>query len=292
MRIQAAHMNYAFMENLKERQSQGENLGAAGALLENQPGMRLGQMAEINPAKDGLTPARRALANAPGQAGKLPESFPETLGEVFANEVVRRMDDTAGEDGQPKDNTDLRDSLASTMDWIRERYGDETAAAASGMILQATSSGVTEDTLGEGLLNTLKFIDRNFGFAAGDAAIAHFNNGINSAVNEFFDNGKQELFFAVESPPPSDGPSATQDLTARVVVQVLQSTLIDDDAEDPLTGVLDDLKEELNKIAALQDLTSKLEAEFNPTAANTEAAFAAYQAQPGFSEPQFTSITV
>ncbi|BDQ38112.1 hypothetical protein SYK_24720 [Pseudodesulfovibrio nedwellii] len=291
MQIQAAHMNYSFMEKLKARQSQGENLGAAGALLENQPGMRLGQMADINPAKDGLTPARKALANAPGQADKLPESFSETLGEVFANEIVRRMDDTAGEDGQPKDPSDLRDSLASTMDWIRERFGDETAAAASGMIFQSTSSGVTEDTLGEGLLNTLKFIDRNFGFAAGDAAIANFNSGINSSINGFFDNGKQELFFAVDS-PPQDGPSATQDLTARVVVQALQAGIVDDDAEDPLTGVLDDLKEELNKIAELQDLTSKLEAKFNPTAANTEAAHAAYQAQPGFSEPQFTSLTV
>ena len=290
MQIQAAHMNYNFMEKLKARQNQGEDLGAAGMLLENQPGMRLGQMAEINPAKDGLTPARRALANAPGQADKLPENFPETLGEVFANEVVRRMDDVAGEDGESKDPSDLRDSLASTMDWIRERFGDETAAAASGMILQATSSGVTEDSLGEGLLNTLKFIDRNFGFAAGDAAIANFNSGINSEINEFFDNGKQELFFAADS-PPQDGPSATQDLTARVIVQALQQAYAGD-VEDPLAGVLDDLKEELNKIAELQDLTSKLEAEFNPTAANTEAALTAYQTQPGFSEPQFTSITV
>lgn len=283
-------MNHAYMQKLQARRDQGQDLGAAGELLDDRPGMRLGQLTDLNPAKAGLTPAREALAKAPGQVGKLPEEFPETLGEVFANEIVRRMEEAYDETGELKDPNDLRSSLAHSMDWIRERFGDDTAAAAAGIIVQSTSSGVTEDTLGEGLLNTLKFIDRNFGIAAGDAAIGQFNTSVNPALNEYFDNGKNELFFAVES--GGTDVSATQDLTARVITRAVQET---DQAEDvDLMGeLLDDLKGELDKIAELQDLASKLETEFNPTQAQTDAAMTAYQTAPtGYADPQLASITV
>jgi hypothetical protein len=158
------------MQQLKAKKDQGKDLGAAASLLDDAPGMRLGQVAEINPAKDGLTPAATALANAPGQADKQSDNPPRTLGETLANEIVRRMGEVTDENGETKDTGALRDQLASTMDWVREKFGDDTAAAAAGMVIQATSSGVNEDTLGNGLLNTLKFIDRNFGTNAGGPA--------------------------------------------------------------------------------------------------------------------------
>ncbi|WP_316898022.1 hypothetical protein [Pseudodesulfovibrio indicus] len=290
MRISGAHMNYGFMQQLKERQNQGQDLGDAASLLDDSTGLRLGQIAVLNPAKDGLTPAATALAKAPGQADKLPADFPRTLGETFANEIVRRMGEVTDENGEPKDSGELRDELASTMDWLRERFGDETASAAAGMIIQSTASGVTEDTLGEGMLNVLKFIDRNFGIAAGDEAMARFNSGINNALNNFFDNGLNELFFDAGS---TDGVSATQDLSARFFAHTAQAA--DSgvaDSLDELNDILEELRGELDNIAQLQDLTSKLEADFNPAKASVGKALEAYQAPAQSVEPQFASVTV
>ncbi|RWU02281.1 hypothetical protein DWB63_17060 [Pseudodesulfovibrio sp. S3] len=294
MIIQGAHMNYGFMQKLKTRQDQGEDLGAAASLLENSPGMRLGQMAEINPAKDGLTPAAEALANAPGQIKKVAgDAPPQTLGQTFANEIVRRMDDLTDENGEPRDTSDLRHSLGSTMDWLRGKFGDETAAAAAGMILQSTSSGVTEETLGEGMLNVLKFIDRNFGINAGDSVMAQFNGGINQELNAYFDNGKNELFFDAGAVSKDGQPSATQDVSARFFMQAAAAAdKGDTDSLDELQNILDELKDELDNIAGLQDLTTKLEEDFNPVKASMETALNAYQTTPGFNDPQFTSVNV
>lgn len=283
-------MNFGFIQQLKERQNQGQDLGDATSLLDDASGLRLGQIAVLNPAKDGLTPAARALAQAPGQADKLPADFPTTLGETFANEIVRRMGETTDENGEPRDSDDLREQLASTMDWLRERFGDETGAAAAGMILQSTSSGVTEESLGQGMLNVLKFIDRNFGIAAGDQAMAQFNSGINTALNEYFDNGLNELFFDAGA---ADGPSATQDLSSRFFAQAAQTADADAaDSLDELTDLLDKLKGELDNIAQLQDLTTKLEADFNPAKASMAKGIEAYQSPAQAAEPQFTSVTV
>ena len=280
-------MKNGFMQEMMANRNRDYSFGNNRSDSEDHPGLRLGQM-HVNPAKAGLTPAREALLAAPGQEGKLSEDFPDTIGKAFANEIIRRMGERTGEDGQPKDSTELRHSLGSTMDWLRERYGEDTAAAAAGMIVQSTSSGVTEETLGNGLLNTLKFIDRNFGIAAGDEAIAKFNSGINQAVNEFFDNGQNELFFAVES---STDTTASRDLHARFISQVAKDT--DNENElDELTDILNDLKGELDKIGELNNLVTQLEADFSPAKTAAATALAVYEAAPYSNEPQLTSLSV
>ena len=284
MRISGAHMNHGFMQKLKARHQDEEYRHAEGLQHGHDNGWHLGQLAVNNPAKDGLTPAALALAHAPGQADKLPGDYPRTLGQTFANEIIRRMGEVTDENGETRDTSDLRDQLGSAMDWLRQRFGDETAAAAAGMIVQATASGVTEETLGTGLLNVLKFIDRNFGTAAGDAAISQFNSTVNQALNDFFDNGLNEIFYAA-----GDG-EAAQDLTQRVL-----STESEADASsslDELNEILAQLKAELDNIAALQDLTAQLEEEFNPGQNAMEKAIAAYQAMPASSEAQLTSVLV
>jgi hypothetical protein len=223
MIIQASHMNHSFMQKLQAQKNQGGVFGSAKGLLDNTPGGRLSTGLHIDPATIGQTPAAEALSKVPGQQGKLPEKAPDSLGATFANEIIRRMGEDLDGEGQPKDVTALRHSLGSTMDWLRNRFGDETAAAAVGMITKATSSGVTEESLGDGLLNTLKFIDRNFGFAAGDAVIANFNSGINGELNRYFDNGKSEVFFASTSMPEVSGPSATQDINVRFFMRAVQA---------------------------------------------------------------------
>ena len=294
MIIQGAQMNYGFMQKLQARQNQGKDLGEAAALLDNSPGSRLGTMASINPAKIGLTPAVTALVNAPGQIKKLSEDTPKTLGETFANEMLRRMGEVTDENGAVKDSDGLRNQLGSTMDWLRERFGDETAAAAAGMIVQATSSGVTEETLGNGMLNVLKFIDRNFGTNAGDSVMARFNSGINQELNTFFNNGRNEVFFDAGAQPQANQPSATQDANTRFFMQATAAADNGNgtDSMAEMQDVLDQLKAELDNTAQLQDLTSQLEEEFNPAQASMDTALIAYQTTPGANAPQFTNVNV
>lgn len=293
-------MNLGFMQQLQQRKNQGENLGSAEALLQNAPGAQLAAGLNIESETAGLVPTSETLPqNAAGPIKKIdkPEVQPQegelTLGQTFANEVIRRMGETTGEDGEPKDSTDLRHSLGQTMDWMRERFGDKTAAAAAGMILQSTSGGVTEDSLGDGLLNTVRAIDRNFGFAAGDAVMAKFNSGVNAELNEYFDNGKNEIFHVATSAPQPGTPSATQDLSARLFMRAVQESEGDEKETENLTEkLLKDLKAELDKTAELQDLTTQLEDKFNPAKATPQAVAAAYEAVPQAMEPQFASMTV
>ncbi|MBI9079250.1 MAG: hypothetical protein JEY79_05860 [Pseudodesulfovibrio sp.] len=281
------------MQKLQANKNQGNTSGSAESLLNTSPGLRLGKGLNINPAKAGLTPATEPLAKAPGQQGKLPEKAPETLGATFANEIIRRMGEDLDAEGQPKDVTALRHSLGSTMDWMRERFGDETAAAAAGMIIQSTSSGVNEDTLGNGLLTTLKFIDRNFGIAAGDAVMDKYNTGINTELNNYFDNGKTELFFDAGAMSGAGNPSATQDLNSRFFIQAVQATQADAaDAESLSEQLLESLKAELDKVAELQNLTTKLKTDFSPAQITPDAAVAAYEATPMIAETQLADMVI
>lgn len=292
-------MNLGFMQKLAEQGNQAEQFGMPGDLQFDSPGKHLGQLAQaegVDPAHAGLTPAIENAAKTsnlhdrpagPGQ--------PQTLGATFANEIIRRMEaggeSATDENGQPKDNTDLRHSLGQALDWVRERFGDEAGAAAAGMIAQSTSSGVTEESLGDGLLNTLKLIDRNFGIAAGDSAIAKFNQTVNTELNEYFDNGKSELFIATTT--AADGPSATQDLNTRLFMRAVQESSTEDKDEPTLTEqLLESLKDELDEAGELQNLASQLEEDASPTKATQKAAMAAYADASIPVEPQFTSVSV
>ncbi len=296
-------MNMSFLQRFNNKQEQGGNLGPADKMVQDSPGMRLGQGMHIDPAHVGAGgPMAETMAQMqmPGNIEKIDktEKFDQpsagasqTLGATFANEVMRRMGETDGENGQTKDNSDLRHSLGQTMDWVRERFGDETAAAAAGMVLQSTSSEVNEETLGDGLLNTLKFIDRNFGVAAGDAAISQFNNGANSAINDYFDNGKAEVFYATPA-PDANAPSATQDINTRLFMRSAQDFAAEGtDAESLTEQLLNELKKELDEVAELTDLTTQLE-DLSPSTASMQTAMAAYAQPPVPAEPQFADIAV
>jgi len=288
MIISGSHLNYGFMQQLQAQKNQGANLGSAASLLQDSVGMRLGKGLNVSKAETELPDVAPQEVHA--QQGRLPEKAPETLGQTVANEIVRRMDVATDENGQPKDVSGLRHSIGSTVDWIRDRFGDETAAAASGMILGSSGSKVTEDSLGDGFLNALKFIDRNHGYAAGDETISRFNNGVNAELNSYFDNGKSELFH-VAAAPSVDQPSATQDISMRLFTRATQPTENSKDTKSASQELLDSLKKELDQTAELQNLASQLEAEFNPQA-NASNAMAAYQAHGTTPDPQFTNLSV
>lgn len=118
----------------------------------------------------------------------------------FAQNMMLRLQEQAKSagDGEGKDASGLVAALQDSMDYLRENFGDATATAAIGMVYQKVGDGaVTEENLGEGLVAALKFVDRNFGTAAGDQVLARFNGELNEQLNAYFDNGANERFLAM-----------------------------------------------------------------------------------------------
>lgn len=95
------------------------------------------------------------------------------------------------------DSSALASSLENAANYIKKEFGDEASTAFMGIVVKHAGNSVTEESLGNALLQSVKFIDRNFGFSAGDKVMDQFNSDINKTMNDYFDNGLQEHFFAV-----------------------------------------------------------------------------------------------
>ncbi len=167
-----------------------------------------------------LSPMPREASNvpatAPGQSqwaapsrGGVTAMPPKDTSETFSAEIMRRLESARPASGAGTALAsgaagNLQAALADTIEDIREQHGDAAATAVMGIILKGVGDGAGgEDALGNALVSSLKFIDRNFGIAAGDAAMARYNGALNSAVNEYFQNGRDEMFYA------SDGSGGT-----------------------------------------------------------------------------------
>lgn len=288
MIIQAGHMSFGFDPRAQAEKSRT----GVNSLLPETAGGQLASGMNVNLPEFHDKPPVRAIN--PDVEGQLPEQAPETIGQTIANEIVRRM----GGEGDAEALHNLRHGIGSSMDWVRERFGEEAATAAGAMLLGSTSNGVTEDSLSDGLLNGLRFIDRNFGIAAGDAAIAKYNGNLNEAINDYFDNGQSELFMATLTPVDGQQLSASADVKNRFIMRAAENLVPDPGESETLAEqLLGALKSEMDKVAELQDLTTQLEAQFNPAkaqqpTATMDAALAAYGEVPVPAEPQITSISV
>ena len=147
------------------------------------------------------------------------------ISDTFAQDIVSRIQATSTQ-STDSDTTDvestadssaniteLQESLSRAMDYMRENFGDTAAQAAMGLVYKAVGNGeVTEDNLGNGLLQAIKFVDKNFGFAAGDQVISFFNSDLNKSINEYFDNGMMEVFYA-SSPGSTSAQGQVMDQT-------------------------------------------------------------------------------
>lgn len=122
--------------------------------------------------------------------------------DVFAADILQKLQaaQTASNAGSLVSNGtagDLKKSLADVIDYVREKHGDTAATVVMGIVEKGVGDGTGgEDALGDALVSSLKFIDRSFGIASGDAAIAKFNGALNDSVNNYFQNGKSEIFHA------------------------------------------------------------------------------------------------
>lgn len=141
---------------------------------------------------------------ATGTAGTASLPSLSDTADAFAAEIVRRLQSaqTASNAGALVASGaagDLQSALADTIDSVRQAHGDAAATAVMGLIVKGVGDGSGgEDALGDALVSALKFIDRNFGIPAGDAAMANFNGALNGAVNDYFQNGHEEMFYAAD----------------------------------------------------------------------------------------------
>ncbi|WP_319762820.1 hypothetical protein [Maridesulfovibrio sp.] len=140
----------------------------------------------------------------------------------------------------PKDPSDLAGALASAADFIEGKFGHKAATAFKGIVIANSGDQITEDSLSNGLLKSIQFIDRNFGFAAGDQVMDNFNSNLNSAINDYFENGLQEHFFAVS---PEAGISGGAGLTLKnTFAQVSQQ--FGEDTADNIKSLIDQVLED------------------------------------------------
>lgn len=142
---------------------------------------------------------------------------------VFASDISRRISGTGGtgvdpavqpeQQARPENLQKLESSLADTVNYMVENHGEQAGTAMMALVYKRLGEGeVTEENLGQALLDVTRFIDKNFGFAAGDGFMEHLNGNLNRSLNEYFDNGLNETFFAVTNGQmPSAGQVAGAD---------------------------------------------------------------------------------
>ncbi|MEA4856415.1 hypothetical protein [Solidesulfovibrio sp.] len=195
------------------------------------------RITSLNTALSGVS-ARPATATADGHglklgryserdgdtaSGTLSSKVPSGTSEVFAADILEKLQaaQTASNAGALVASGaagDLESSLADVIDTVRKRHGDAAATAVMGIVEKGVGDGGGgEDALGNALVSALTFIDRNFGIASGDAAMATFNGALNDAVNGYFQNGHDELFYA------SDGTGGATAQVRDVLSQALDA---------------------------------------------------------------------
>lgn len=170
--------------------------------------------------------------------------------------------------GPPRDSGALADALATALETVGQRLGQPTATASIGLLARRLGQGeITEDTLAQGLLDVLRLVDRTFGTAEGDALMATFNGSLNRALNDYFDNGLNETFYAASS---GSGGGSTAQAASGLVAQ-MQDTL-GQDAADLVAQLLEQgLSRDASYTglrAALADAGQALEAGYGGAAAD------------------------
>ncbi len=137
----------------------------------------------------------------------------------------------------------LSGALSGSVRWVADTFGDAAATAVMGIVYKSVGDGpVTEDSLGEGLLNALRFVDRQFGTTSGDAFMAQLNGGgLNDALNDYFDNGLSERFMVAGAGNLAD--DAVQGAEAAKATLVQQaSDGASDSGADAMKSLLDTLR--------------------------------------------------
>lgn len=247
MIIQGNNLNYNYMQQMQTQQTKTTSAGSAGS------------------ANSGISTRIAPKAKADSSAVK------DRI-DAFGDLMGKYLQGFTDEEGNAKDSSELVNSLKSTVRWVEGNFGKDAATATMGMVVQSASSSSSEEGIGNGLLNALKMVDRNFGFAAGDQAIATFNSGVNRKLNDFFDNGSMETFVAAET----TGEGAN--VSSRFFIQSVQQAEQQTEEVDPNEALLESMQEDLEEIGAVNSLKQELDEETAP--ASMQQALAAYSQTP------------
>ncbi len=122
----------------------------------------------------------------------------DNLTGTFAEEMTKALSAYKDPQGNSQDPTALVQSLTQAVESIRNIAGDGAASAAMGALLKKAKSGnLTEDSLRDGMLEAMSFVDQNAGVDAGDKVMAVFNGQVNDDMNAFFNNGSDEHFAVI-----------------------------------------------------------------------------------------------
>ncbi|BFR46953.1 hypothetical protein RVX_R00140 [Nitratidesulfovibrio sp. HK-II] len=222
-------------------------------------------------AQNGLSPYGEGLGallgTGAGANARTSGLSPDKTADVFGADIVRRTSvasaatDTTGATGAAGTTTNaaadaasttptdaereaLSGALSGSVQWVADKFGDAAATAVMGIVYKSIGDGpVTEDALGEGLLNALRFVDRQFGTASGDAFMAQLNGGgLNDALNDYFDNGLSERFLVAGAGNLAD--DAVQGAEAAKATLVQQAAEGDGGGgTDAMQSLLDMLRE-------------------------------------------------
>ena len=218
-------------------------------------------------ARNGLSPYGEGLGallgTGSGSSARLSGLSPDKTADVFGADIVRRASVLPAAAEATGANTDattdaasvapsiptdaereaLSGALSGSVRWVADKFGDAAATAVMGIVYKSVGDGpVTEDSLGEGLLNALRFVDRQFGTASGDAFMAQLNGGgLNNALNDYFDNGLSERFMVAGAGNLAD--DAVQGAEAAKATLVQQAAEGDGDGgSDAMKSLLDMLR--------------------------------------------------
>lgn len=217
-------------------------------------------------AQNGLSPYGEGLgallSTGSGANARTSGLSPDKTADVFGADIVRRTsvvpavstdtngtstDATTGAASTAPTDAEreaLSGALSGSVQWVADKFGDAAATAVMGIVYKSIGDGpVTEDALGEGLLNALRFVDRQFGTASGDAFMAQLNGGgLNDALNDYFDNGLSERFLVAGAGNLAD--DAVQGAEAAKATLVQQAAEGDGGGgTDAMQSLLDMLRE-------------------------------------------------
>jgi len=191
--------------------------------------------------------------------------------DVFSAEIMRRiqgaqpqatasnaaMASNAGAGVNAGAAGELQSALADAVDYVRQQHGDAAATAVMGIIAKGVGDGSGgEDVLGDAMVSALQFIDRNFGVAAGDAAMTKFNGALNSSINDYYQNGHLEQFYASDGTGGSSGLGGAvkqaQGVVASTLAHVTQAF-----GEDAAKAVADILKTDFTDAGSTREALGK-----------------------------------
>jgi len=159
--------------------------------------------------------------------------------EGFAHEITRRAALTEAPENRTTTDEALEKSITEAVSFVEDNFGDRAARTFMGVVLQnAGSKPLSEDDLGNALVDGLEFIDKAFGIAAGDKAMAFFNGELNQAINGYFQNGKNESFLAMDVDQASDKLGEAMGQAVSAMMDKFQAKV------DPNAMLMDQAKED------------------------------------------------